>query len=282
MSLVKCPECGREKVSSTAVACPECGFNIKEYYNKNPERLYQIDNSISYINYFELEDVSIFSNGVENEVSGKEIVKYKHRPNAHDEYDYYVSNGSMYVVRGAGTPQYIIWKDYLLNTNGKISGHVPDDKFFEVSGVKKTSDSTFEFKKNGSFTKTDKYGTSNGTYRRDGEFFAYRYNRDTPSYGGIIYNNEIYTSGYIKQGSEGRLKQLFQELDNLFPNAQPVVYSTTPIKEPTQNLPTCPNCGSTNVKHISGLERGTSIMGLGIFSRKINKTYKCLNCKYMW
>ena len=51
---------------------------------------------------------------------------------------------------------------------------------------------------------------------------------------------------------------------------------------PTQNLPTCPTCGSTNVKHISGLERGTSIMGFGIFSRKINKTYKCLNCKYMW
>lgn len=47
-------------------------------------------------------------------------------------------------------------------------------------------------------------------------------------------------------------------------------------------VPRCPTCGSTNVKPISGLERGTSIMGLGIFSRKINKTYKCLNCKYMW
>ena len=47
-------------------------------------------------------------------------------------------------------------------------------------------------------------------------------------------------------------------------------------------VPRCPTCGSTKVKPISGLERGTSIMGLGIFSRKINKTYKCLNCKYMW
>ena len=52
--------------------------------------------------------------------------------------------------------------------------------------------------------------------------------------------------------------------------------------QPTQNLPTCPTCGSTKVKRISGLERGTSIIGFGIFSRKINKTYKCLNCKYMW
>lgn len=52
--------------------------------------------------------------------------------------------------------------------------------------------------------------------------------------------------------------------------------------EKEKHKPTCPTCGSTNVKPISGLERGTSIMGLGIFSRKINKTYKCLNCKYMW
>lgn len=33
MALIKCPECGREKVSDTAKACPECGFNIAEYYS---------------------------------------------------------------------------------------------------------------------------------------------------------------------------------------------------------------------------------------------------------
>ena len=32
MALVKCPECGRDRVSSFAVACPECGFNIKAYF----------------------------------------------------------------------------------------------------------------------------------------------------------------------------------------------------------------------------------------------------------
>ena len=34
MALVKCPECGKENVSSTATACPQCGFNIKEYYEQ--------------------------------------------------------------------------------------------------------------------------------------------------------------------------------------------------------------------------------------------------------
>ena len=34
MALVKCPECGREKVSDTAVACPDCGFGVKAYFDK--------------------------------------------------------------------------------------------------------------------------------------------------------------------------------------------------------------------------------------------------------
>ena len=33
MSLIKCPECGRENVSDTAAACPNCGFNISNYYH---------------------------------------------------------------------------------------------------------------------------------------------------------------------------------------------------------------------------------------------------------
>ena len=48
------------------------------------------------------------------------------------------------------------------------------------------------------------------------------------------------------------------------------------------NKPKCPNCHSTNIKAITGTERVMSIMWLGIFSKKINKSFKCLNCKYTW
>lgn len=34
MSLVKCPECGKEGVSSSAVACPSCGYGIKSHFDK--------------------------------------------------------------------------------------------------------------------------------------------------------------------------------------------------------------------------------------------------------
>ena len=49
-----------------------------------------------------------------------------------------------------------------------------------------------------------------------------------------------------------------------------------------RNRPHCPTCGSTNVKQITGTERAMSVVGLGIFSKKINKTYKCLKCKCTW
>lgn len=32
MALIKCPECGKENVSSFAHTCPDCGFGIKDYY----------------------------------------------------------------------------------------------------------------------------------------------------------------------------------------------------------------------------------------------------------
>lgn len=59
------------------------------------------------------------------------------------------------------------------------------------------------------------------------------------------------------------------------------------LKDNSNNIPTkptitCPYCKSTNTKPISGIERAVSILGLGIFSKKINKSCKCLDCKCTW
>lgn len=54
------------------------------------------------------------------------------------------------------------------------------------------------------------------------------------------------------------------------------------ILEECSHQPECPTCHSKNVQRISGLERGASIVGLGIFSKKINKSFKCNNCGYTW
>lgn len=54
------------------------------------------------------------------------------------------------------------------------------------------------------------------------------------------------------------------------------------MAERDKNKPKCPTCGSTNIKKMSGIERGASIAAFGIFSKKINKTFKCCNCGYTW
>lgn len=50
----------------------------------------------------------------------------------------------------------------------------------------------------------------------------------------------------------------------------------------SSNKPKCPTCSSTNIRKMSGIERGASIATFGLFSKKINKTFKCNGCGYTW
>lgn len=43
MALIKCPECGREKVSDSAEACPDCGYGIKAHFEKLEKEKEQIE-----------------------------------------------------------------------------------------------------------------------------------------------------------------------------------------------------------------------------------------------
>lgn len=49
-------------------------------------------------------------------------------------------------------------------------------------------------------------------------------------------------------------------------------------KKCQENQVHCPYCNSTQVSKISGTERAMSVIGLGIFSKKINKSFKCKSC----
>lgn len=45
MSLITCPECGRKKISDSAISCPDCGFAIREYFDI-PSILKDIEESL--------------------------------------------------------------------------------------------------------------------------------------------------------------------------------------------------------------------------------------------
>lgn len=59
-------------------------------------------------------------------------------------------------------------------------------------------------------------------------------------------------------------------------------YYHTENESATNPLIKCPTCGSTKVQKISGVERGMSVFAWGLFSKKINKTFKCEYCGYTW
>ncbi len=54
------------------------------------------------------------------------------------------------------------------------------------------------------------------------------------------------------------------------------------ILEEQSHQPECPTCHSKNIQRISGVERGASVAMLGLFSKKLNKSFKCKNCGYTW
>ena len=54
------------------------------------------------------------------------------------------------------------------------------------------------------------------------------------------------------------------------------------VQQQAANVPKCPTCQSTNIRRMGGVERGASIWTFGLFSKKINKTFKCNNCGYTW
>lgn len=47
------------------------------------------------------------------------------------------------------------------------------------------------------------------------------------------------------------------------------------------NIPKCPHCKSTNIAKISGTESSVYFW-TRIFSKKINKSFKCKDCGYTW
>lgn len=66
---------------------------------------------------------------------------------------------------------------------------------------------------------------------------------------------------------------------------KPITKLTDCIRNKTiqvQNIPKCPTCNSTNIHKITGTERAASVIGLGLISNKINKSFKCNQCGYTW
>lgn len=94
-----------------------------------------------------------------------------------------------------------------------------------------------------------------------------------------LFENELFSQeaydARIKedQDSEEKTRRYFEECER------------KGIKDMSHTIsykPKCPTCSSTNVQKIGAGERVASVGLFGLFSKKINKTFKCKDCGYSW
>lgn len=74
---------------------------------------------------------------------------------------------------------------------------------------------------------------------------------------------------------------IFKSKTGVPPSQQQIAHNNAVARE-LLNKPKCPTCSSTNIQKIGTGERVVSVATLGIFSNKINKSFKCKNCGYIW
>lgn len=75
-----------------------------------------------------------------------------------------------------------------------------------------------------------------------------------------------------------------QYIDKFISNSHipKTLYIESKTSTSSSNMPKCPHCNSTHIQKISTTERAASVIGFGILSKKIGKSFKCLDCKYTW
>lgn len=84
---------------------------------------------------------------------------------------------------------------------------------------------------------------------------------------------KIYGNDFSEEGYNYRRIKIRERINRFLSTTQP---KSSP--QPSTQV-TCPYCKSTNVKKISGAGKAASIIGFGLFSKKIGKQWYCNNCK---
>ena len=135
----------------------------------------------------------------------------------------------------------------------------------------------FDFDKQCNICKSEQLLTTD-EYKECKKFFMY-HEKDVSKFSTHPY------STYLKYLNH---KKKMEDLEDkrLHPQAGHIRTSISNNKITSQNkeqyVPKCPTCQSSDVRKIDLLERGISVATLGLFSKKINKSFKCKNCGYTW
>lgn len=243
MALIKCPECGRENVSSAADSCPNCGYPIRKDYEAKKELPITHNGSVVYYDVLTGKEKLIFNNGFESGNKGKCTDKM-------GEWDYWVDGKTLYIKHNAGTAEYKITKDFLLNQKGKHSGYLEDSDSLNTS-VKSANfmggEDIYTFFWNGKFSEICFGVASGGSYARKSDLVAFSANStgNNPNCY-VIYDHTMYSASYI---SEDRIEDVHYLLNNFYSLSSKLsiqAMSTTSFSSSTSNNKSSVNYSSTH------------------------------------
>ena len=248
--LIKCPECGKE-ISDKAKQCIHCGYPLEEYRSQSEKS----------------DDENIF---VESTDTSRILTKFYFAltPDGKPGYRERDPDSNIVIPFDSNTPRDII---DLYMTCKKI---LKDENDIYTSPFDLTINHVAHF----------------------GDGLDHEYLFSVEELNTIYNDNEDEWQGIIKNRSKKakvNKKDAFQLIQAIKERGYvPGHFYTTDFKEaeshqpnntPEQKtIPKCPTCQSTKIKKIGSGERAASILTWGLFSKKIQKTFKCEDCGYMW
>lgn len=249
MALIKCPECGKENVSDSAVSCPECGFAIKSYYAKKAAQE-QEEQHKKQLEEKAKEESEKLKDELNRKIRAVDNMPYPEKPTFKE---------SIFDSRGGGSGLSYATIIALIAT--------PILAFLSFQGKSAGLTTLFLIV----FVLLLVIWTP---------FWLMICYSDFKS---AMARFEDATKDW--EGEKIRKKeQLKNEYEQYALNM--AKYGTR--NAPTINIPIpnnkikCPICGSTNVAKISTLNRSVSVATVGLASSKIGKQYECKNCKHKW
>ena len=257
MALVKCPECGREKVSDSAEACPDCGYGVKAHFEKvrqeeeqkrkEEERRKQEEEQKALEEQSRLEHERMLQ---EHPEIAKEI-KEKEIEDARKKLEEAQAKQDALIKRLKEEKR----------TEIKITALVVLWSVF--------------------WTIVCMWSFSASEHGSLGLLIAIAFFCAVGGWAVLI----------LTSGSVDRMESDIQTASRSVEEYQKVLDARLAYRkmqseklkaEEALKHPKCPNCGSTNTHIISTLNRAISIEAFGLASSKIGKQYECKRCKHKW
>lgn len=283
MSLIKCPECGKE-VSDKADLCPNCGYSISDY----------IDQQLQMQQVREEEE----RNKIEIEKLKKNISLPEEPQQPQEPYTMVLSivSGVLLIIAGIWFG-FIHYRIFYVDSDAMMGIMVCSVCAIVGGGALLVHSST----------ESNKYTWACKEYQI--KYNEYIYAKDNPDiYKQTLAENKYYARKYgIFEGcpvcrysdnsavpiSKWKIDLIngkaicetcnhTEPLNNIEINSHPHIQPANNSNQYSKPKPKCPTCGSENIEKISIASKAAGGVAFGLYSSNVRKTFHCKDCGYKW